>query len=82
MVQYITDMLLELRNMVRLANLPTLLGLLELSFCETFSIANKVKIPDGEIKNSSVWRAPQTGSNSRYYKGLTSRKCSLFVLVQ
>jgi hypothetical protein len=36
MVQYITDMLLELRNMVRVANLPALLGLLELSFCEAF----------------------------------------------
>ena len=82
MVQYITDMLFELRIMVRLANLSTLLGLLELSFFEAFSIANRVKIPDGKSKNSSGWRAPQTGSNPRYYKGLTSRKCSLFVLVQ
>jgi hypothetical protein len=50
MAQYITDMLLELRNMAKSAGLPTLLGLLELSFCEAFSIANKVKIPDGEIE--------------------------------
>ena len=33
MAQYIADMLLELRNMARSAGLPTLLGLLELSFC-------------------------------------------------
>jgi hypothetical protein len=48
--QYIADMLLELRNIARLAALTTLFGLLELSFCEAFSIANKVKIPDGEIE--------------------------------
>jgi hypothetical protein len=48
--QYIADMLLELRNIARSAALTTLFGLLELSFCEAFSIANKVKIPDGEIE--------------------------------
>lgn len=50
MAQYIADMLLELRNMARSAGLPTLLGLLELSFCEAFSIANKIEIPQGEIE--------------------------------
>jgi hypothetical protein len=50
MAQYIADMLLELRNMARSAGLPTLLGLLELSFYEAFSIANKVEIPAGEIE--------------------------------
>ena len=50
MAQYIADMLLEMRNMAKSAGLITLLGLLELSFCEAFSIANKVKIPDGEIE--------------------------------
>ena len=50
MAQYIADMLLEMRNMARSAGLPTLLGLLELSFCEAFSIANKVEIPAGEIE--------------------------------
>ena len=48
--QYIADMLIELRNMAKSAALTTLFGLLELSFCEAFSIANKVKIPDGEIE--------------------------------
>ena len=50
LAQYIADMLLELRNMAKSAGLTTLLGLLELSFCEAFSIANKVEIPPGEIE--------------------------------
>ncbi len=50
LAQYVADMLLELRNMAKAAGLTTLLGLLELSFCEAYSVANKVKIPDGEIE--------------------------------
>jgi hypothetical protein len=50
LAQYIADMLLELRNMARAAGLKSLLGLLEITFCEAFSIANKVKIPPGEIE--------------------------------
>ena len=48
--QYIADMLLEFRDMARSAGLTTLLGLLEISFCEAYSIANKVEIPPGEIE--------------------------------
>ncbi len=50
LAQYIADMLLELRDMARAAGLKTLLGLLEITFCEAFSIANKVEIPPGEIE--------------------------------
>ena len=50
LAQYIADMLLVLRKMAKSAGLNTLLGLLELSFCEAFSIANKVEIPPGEIE--------------------------------
>ena len=50
LAQYIADMLLEMRNMAKAAGLKTLLGLLEISFCEAFSIANKVEIPPGEIE--------------------------------
>jgi hypothetical protein len=50
LAQYIADMLLELRNMAKAAGLKTLLGLLEITFCEAFSIANKVEIPPGEIE--------------------------------
>ena len=50
LAQYIADMLLELRKMAKAAGLKTLLGLLEISFCEAFCIANKVEIPPGEIE--------------------------------
>jgi hypothetical protein len=50
LAQYVADMLLELRKMAKAAGLTTLLGLLELSYCEAYSIANRVKIPDGEIE--------------------------------
>ncbi len=50
LAQYIADMLLELRKMAKGAGLNTLLGLLEISFCEAFCIANKVEIPPGEIE--------------------------------
>jgi hypothetical protein len=36
LAQYIADMLLELRNMAKAAGLKTLLGLLEITFCEAF----------------------------------------------
>lgn len=48
--QYIADMVLELRNMAKSVDLPTLQGLLEVSFYEAFSVANKVVIPEGEIE--------------------------------
>jgi hypothetical protein len=50
LAQYIADMLLEMRNMAKSAGLPTLLGLLEITYCEAFSIANKVEIPEGELE--------------------------------
>ena len=50
LAQYIADMLLELRNMARAAGLKTLLGLLEITFCEAFHVANKVEIPPGEVE--------------------------------
>ena len=49
--QYIADIMLELRNMARSAELKTLQGLLEVSFYEAFSVANKVDIPEEEIEH-------------------------------
>ncbi len=48
--QYIADMVLELRNMAKSAEMKTLQGFLEVSFYEAFSVANRVVIPDGEIE--------------------------------
>jgi hypothetical protein len=47
---YIADMVLELRNMAKSAKLDTLLGLLEVTFYEAFSIANRVEIPPAELE--------------------------------
>ncbi len=49
--QYIADMVLELRNMAKSAEMKTLQGLLEVSFYEAFSVANRVSIPEGEIEH-------------------------------
>ena len=48
--QYIADMVLELRNMAIASDHKTLQGLLEVSFYEAFSAANKVEIPAEEIE--------------------------------
>lgn len=45
---YIADMVLEMRNMAKAAGLTTLLGLLEVTFYEAFSVANRVEIPEAE----------------------------------
>lgn len=49
--QYIADMVLELRNMAKSLEMKTLQGLLEVSFYEAFSVANKTIIPEGEIEH-------------------------------
>jgi hypothetical protein len=49
--QYIADMVLELRNIAKAAEMKTLQGLLEVSFYEAFSVANRVEIPAGEIEH-------------------------------
>ena len=51
MAQYIADMVLELRNLAKAADLLTLQALLEVSFYEAFAVANKVPMPEGEIEH-------------------------------
>jgi hypothetical protein len=46
--KYITDMILELRNLAKTADLKTLQGLLEISYYEAFSCAHRIDIPDDE----------------------------------
>jgi hypothetical protein len=45
---YIADMILELRNLAKTADFKTLQGLLEISYYEAFSCANRIEIPAGE----------------------------------
>jgi hypothetical protein len=49
--QYIADMVLELRNMAKSSEHKTLQGLLEVSFYEAFSAANRVEIPAEELEH-------------------------------
>jgi hypothetical protein len=48
---YIAEMVLGLRNMAKSANFKTLQGLLEVSFYEASSAANKVEIPPEELEH-------------------------------
>ena len=58
--QYITEMLLELRNMAKAARLKQLLGLLELAYYEAFNSAHRQPIPEGEVE-----RLEQMGEDAR-----------------
>jgi hypothetical protein len=49
--QYIADMVLELRNLAKANNFVALQGLLEVSYYEAFSAANKVIIPPNEVEH-------------------------------
>jgi hypothetical protein len=49
--QYIADLVLELRNLAKAYSFTALQGLLEVSYYEAFSAANKVEIPAGEIEH-------------------------------
>lgn len=46
--QYIADMLLELRNLAKAADLKPLQGLLELGYYEAYATAHRAPIPEGE----------------------------------
>ena len=46
--QYIADMILELRNLAKASEFDTLQGLLEISYYEAFSAANRIRIPKDE----------------------------------
>ena len=45
---YIAEMILQLRNLAKGAQMSTLQGLLEISYYEAFSVANAIVIPAGE----------------------------------
>jgi hypothetical protein len=48
--EYVADMLLELRNLAKACDLKALQGLLEVSYYEAFSAANKVEVPPEELE--------------------------------
>ena len=48
--QYVADMILELRNMAKAAQLYTITVPLEYAYYEAFSVANRVAVPVAEIE--------------------------------
>jgi len=48
--RYISEMLLELRNIAKAEALDSLQGLLELTYYEAFSAANRVIVPPEELQ--------------------------------
>lgn len=59
--QYIADISLELRNLAKHNKLQTLQGLLEVTFYEAFSAANKIEIPENEIEHLKTLSRASTG---------------------
>ena len=48
--QYVADMILEMRNMAKAAQLYTVTVPLEFAYYEAFSAANRVEVPQQEIE--------------------------------
>lgn len=48
--RYVSEMLLELRNIAKAEGLVSLQGLLELTYYEAYSAANRVIVPPGELQ--------------------------------
>ncbi len=59
---YIADMILELRNLAKGAQMTTLQGLLEISYYEAYGVANRVEVPDNELE-----RLQEIGTDARRY---------------
>jgi hypothetical protein len=49
--QYISDMILELRNMAKAVQLYHVMVPLEYAYYEAFSAANKIDVPDFEVEH-------------------------------
>ncbi len=48
--EYISEMILELRNLARTQQLYTVMVPLEYAYYEAFSAANRVEVPEGEAQ--------------------------------
>ena len=49
--QYIADLSLEMRNLAKSCNMPTLQGLLEVAYYEAFTMATDIQVPEGEAEH-------------------------------
>jgi hypothetical protein len=59
---YIADMILELRNLAKGAQMTTLQGLLEISYYEAYGVANRVEVPEHELE-----RLQEIGADARRF---------------
>jgi hypothetical protein len=59
---YIADMILQLRNLAKGAQMSTLQGLLEISYYEAYSVANAIVVPVGEEQ-----RLEEMGAHARRF---------------
>jgi hypothetical protein len=48
---YVADMVLELRNLAKGADLTSLQSFLELAYYEAFSAAHRIEVPAGELEH-------------------------------
>jgi hypothetical protein len=48
--EYISEMILELRNLARVHQLFTVMVPLEYAYYEAFTVANRVEVPEGEVE--------------------------------
>jgi hypothetical protein len=60
---YIAEMILQLRNLAKGAQMSTLQGLLEISYYEAYSVANAIVIPAGEEQ-----RLEEMGAHARRFE--------------
>jgi hypothetical protein len=51
LANYISDMILELRNLAKGGHMLTLQGLLEVSYYEAYGLAHKVAVPPNEVQH-------------------------------
>lgn len=59
--EYLSDMILELRNLARSVQLHTVMVPLEFAYYEAFGSAHKVEVPPGEMERiKSLSRAAET----------------------
>jgi hypothetical protein len=59
---YIADMIIELRNLAKGAGMATLQELLEITYYEAYSVANRVAIPESEPEHLH-----EIGADARRY---------------
>ena len=59
--EYIAALSLEMRNLAKSCNMPTLQGLLEVAYYEAFTMATDIQVPPGEAEHLKELSRASTG---------------------